>query len=50
MWVVGIALKLLLILVAEKNISKRISIANSTTINTKGKEKLVVPNFFTDEF
>jgi hypothetical protein len=41
---VWIVIKLLLDLVAEKSISKRKSIKNSTTNNTKGKETLVVPN------
>ena len=43
MWVVWIVLKLLLNLVAEKIISERKPIKNSTTNNTKGKEKQVVP-------
>ena len=43
-WVVWIVLKLLLNLVAEKIISTRNSIKNSIKKNTKGKEKLVVPN------
>ena len=50
MWVVWIVLNLLLNLVAEKIISERKSIKNSTTHNTKGKEKQVVPNQFSDEF
>ena len=44
MWVVWIVLKLLLNLVAEKIISERIPIKNSTTNNTKGKVALRVPN------
>ena len=52
MWVVCIVLKLLLNLVAEKIMSKRIPIENSTTNNTKGKAKLVVNNYgqFNNEF
>ena len=45
MWVVWIVLKLLLNLVAEKFISERIAIENSTTNNTKGKAILPVPNY-----
>jgi hypothetical protein len=44
MWVVRIVLKLLLNLVAKKIISERKPIKNSTTNNTKGKEKQVEPN------
>ncbi len=44
MWVVWIVLKLLLNLVAEKIISERIPIENSTTNNTKDKAALRVPN------
>ena len=44
MWVVQIVLKLLLNLVAKKIILARKSIKNSKKNNTKGKEKLVVPN------
>jgi hypothetical protein len=52
MWVVWIVLKLLLNLVAEKIISKRIPIENSTTNNTKGKVELLVPHYgqFSNEF
>jgi hypothetical protein len=49
MWVVGIVLKLLLNLVVEKIISERKAINNSTTNNTKGKAKHVLPNKFSDE-
>ena len=45
MWVVWIVLKLLLNLVAEKIISERTTIENSTTNNTKGKPALPVPNY-----
>ena len=45
MWVVSIVLKLLLNLVAKKIISERILIENSTTNNTKGKAKLLEPNY-----
>jgi len=45
MWVVWIVLKLLLNLVAEKIISERTAIENSTTNNTKGKAALPVPNY-----
>ena len=52
MWVVWIVLKLLLNLVAEKVISERIAIENSTKNNTKGKATLHVPNLgqFNKEF
>ena len=50
MWVVWIVLKLLLNLVAEKVISERKRSKNSTTNNTLGKEKQVVPNQSRDEF
>ena len=50
MWVVWIVLKLLLNLVAEKSISKRKLVKNSTTNNTLGKEKHDVPNQSSDEF
>ena len=45
MWVVWIVLKLLLNLVAEKIISERTAIENSTTNNAKGKAKLPVLNY-----
>jgi hypothetical protein len=45
MWVVWIVLKLLLNLVAEKIISERTAIENSTTNKTKGKATLPVPNY-----
>jgi hypothetical protein len=45
MWVVWIVLKLLLNLVANQIISKRIPFENSTTNNTKGKAKLAVHNY-----
>ena len=44
MWVVWIVLKLLINLVAEKIISKTIQIGNSTTNNTKSKEKHPIHN------
>ena len=45
MWVVWIVLELLLNLVAEKSISEKTVIKNSTTKNTKGKAALLVPNY-----
>ena len=50
MWVDWIVLKLLLNLVAEKSISERKLIKNSTINNTLGKKKQVVPNQSSDEF
>ena len=44
MWVVWIVLKLFLNFVAEKITSARNSIKNLIKNNTKGKEKVVVPN------